>query len=270
MQRRPGDRHGSAAASRATATSRARDLLAREVGYVRKPHGGRLRVALCFPNTLLRRDVQPRTADRLPALQRRRARGLRARVPAAASRNSRPSLARRDPLVTIESQTPVRDFDVFAFSVSFEWDYPNVVTMLRLAGLEPRADRRHRARSAHRDRRRRDVRQSRAARAVCRRDRGRRSRAARARARRGVRGRGQPRIASGSLNRLAPSARLLRAVPLRRARTTGPAGSPRSRRSRDRTRRRSCHKAAVQGRRSPRPARARASSRPTPNSDRAC
>ena len=51
-------------------------------------------------------------------------------------------LQRKEPLVTIESQTPVRSFDVFAFSVSFEWDYPNVVTMLRLAGLEPRADRR--------------------------------------------------------------------------------------------------------------------------------
>src|SRR5690349_6928199 len=43
------------------------------------------------------------------------------------------------PLLTIESQTPVREFDVFAFSVSFEWDYTNVVTLLRLAGLKPRA-----------------------------------------------------------------------------------------------------------------------------------
>src|SRR6186713_14773 len=30
---------------------RALDLLSKEVGYVRKPHGGRLRVALAFPNT---------------------------------------------------------------------------------------------------------------------------------------------------------------------------------------------------------------------------
>jgi radical SAM superfamily enzyme YgiQ (UPF0313 family) len=51
---------------------------------------------------------------------------------------------RRIPLVTIESQTPVRDFDVFAFSVSFEWDYTNVLTMLRLAGLKPRTDQRDR------------------------------------------------------------------------------------------------------------------------------
>jgi len=30
---------------------RAREILAKEVGYVSKPHGGRLRVALAFPNT---------------------------------------------------------------------------------------------------------------------------------------------------------------------------------------------------------------------------
>ena len=30
---------------------RALELLSKEVGYVRKPHGGRLRVALIFPNT---------------------------------------------------------------------------------------------------------------------------------------------------------------------------------------------------------------------------
>src|SRR5437773_4472937 len=38
-------------------------------------------------------------------------------------------------LVTLESQTPVSDFDVVAFSVSFEWDYVNVLTLLRLAGI---------------------------------------------------------------------------------------------------------------------------------------
>jgi radical SAM superfamily enzyme YgiQ (UPF0313 family) len=51
--------------------------------------------------------------------------------------------SRRDPFVTIESQTPVADFDIFAFSVSFEWDYTNVLTMLRLAGLKARAADRH-------------------------------------------------------------------------------------------------------------------------------
>src|SRR6187455_1077696 len=42
-------------------------------------------------------------------------------------------------IVTLESQTPVADFDVIAFSVSFEWDYTNVLTMLRMAGVPVRA-----------------------------------------------------------------------------------------------------------------------------------
>jgi radical SAM superfamily enzyme YgiQ (UPF0313 family) len=46
-------------------------------------------------------------------------------------------------LVTLESKTPVADFDVVAFSVSFEWDYTNLVSMLRLAKLPPRADQRN-------------------------------------------------------------------------------------------------------------------------------
>src|SRR5262245_40409633 len=44
-------------------------------------------------------------------------------------------LAARAPLVTLESQSPVSEFDVFAFSVSFEWDYVNVLTLLKLAGI---------------------------------------------------------------------------------------------------------------------------------------
>src|SRR5215212_2065496 len=43
--------------------------------------------------------------------------------------------ASRTPLLTLESQTPVGEFDVVAFSVSFEWDYVNVLTLLRLAGI---------------------------------------------------------------------------------------------------------------------------------------
>src|SRR5207245_3300273 len=43
--------------------------------------------------------------------------------------------AARAPILTLESQTPVGEFDVIAFSVSFEWDYVNVLTLLRLAGV---------------------------------------------------------------------------------------------------------------------------------------
>ena len=44
-------------------------------------------------------------------------------------------MASKTPLLTLESQTPVGEFDVVAFSVSFEWDYVNVLTLLRLAGI---------------------------------------------------------------------------------------------------------------------------------------
>ncbi|MCA1560438.1 MAG: radical SAM protein [Acidobacteria bacterium] len=118
---------------------RARAVLAREVGHVIKPHGSRLRVALLFPNTYfvgmsslgyqtvyrLFNDLDEVVCERafLPPKQ-----------------ELRDQLASGAPLLTLESQTPVGQFDVIAFSVSFEWDYTNVVTMLRLAGIPPRAD----------------------------------------------------------------------------------------------------------------------------------
>jgi radical SAM superfamily enzyme YgiQ (UPF0313 family) len=118
-------------------------VLSREVGTITKTHGGRLRVALAFPNSYfvgmsnlgLQTVYNLFNADDRVVCERV---FLPPKQELAALRN------RRDPLVTLESGTPVREFDVFAFSVSFEWDYTNVVTMLRLAGIEPRASRRTR------------------------------------------------------------------------------------------------------------------------------
>jgi radical SAM superfamily enzyme YgiQ (UPF0313 family) len=118
---------------------RAHDVLSREVGYIRKSHGGRLRVALAFPNTYfvgmsnlgfqtvyrLFNELEDVVCERvfLPGRQELQA-----------------QLASGAPLRTVESNTPIRDFDVLAFSVSFEWDYTNIVSMLRLAGIPVRAD----------------------------------------------------------------------------------------------------------------------------------
>jgi radical SAM superfamily enzyme YgiQ (UPF0313 family) len=123
---------------------RARDLLSKEVGYVRKPHGGRLRVALAFPNTYFvgMSNLGLQTVYRLFNEDD----GIVCeRVFLPPKSELAAQLASRTPLVTIESQTPVADFDIFAFSVSFEWDYTNVLTMLRLAGIPARAE----ARSHH-------------------------------------------------------------------------------------------------------------------------
>ncbi len=122
----------------------ARQTLAREVGYVQKPHVNRLRVGLAFPNTYFvgMSNLGFQTVYRL----------FNAHPDTVCERVFLPpkqelkALVERDArLVTIESATPLNDLDVLAFSVSFEWDYTNVLTMLRLAGLPLRAaDRDHR------------------------------------------------------------------------------------------------------------------------------
>ena len=113
---------------------RAQVTLSKEIGYVKKPHGNRLRVALAFPNTYwvgmsnlgfqtiykLFNAEDDIVCERFFLPPKQELAGLS---------------AAKTPLVTLESQTPVSDFDIIAFSVSFEWDYVNVLTLLRLAGI---------------------------------------------------------------------------------------------------------------------------------------
>ena len=117
---------------------RALELLAKEVGYVRKQHGGRLRIALAFPNTYFvgMSNLGFQTIYKL----------FNAEEDIVCERFFLPpktelaaQVASGAPVVTLESQTPVADFDIVAFSVSFEWDYTNVLTLLRLAGIPARS-----------------------------------------------------------------------------------------------------------------------------------
>jgi radical SAM superfamily enzyme YgiQ (UPF0313 family) len=120
---------------------RALELLSKEVGYVRKPHGGKLRVALAFPNTYFvgMSNLGFQTVYRLFNAQPDI---VCERVFLPPKSELAEQLASGAPLITLESQTPVAEFDVVAFSVSFEWDYTNVLTLLRLAGLPVRAEQR--------------------------------------------------------------------------------------------------------------------------------
>ena len=122
----------------------ARQTLAREVGFVQKPHVDKMRVGLAFPNTYFvgMSNLGFQTVYRLfndhPGT-------VCERVFLPPKQELQALVAQDARLVTIESQTPLNDLDVLAFSVSFEWDYTNVLTMLRLAGLPLRAaDRNHR------------------------------------------------------------------------------------------------------------------------------
>jgi radical SAM superfamily enzyme YgiQ (UPF0313 family) len=112
----------------------ARQTLAKEVGFIVKPHGDRLRIALAFPNTYWvgMSNLGFQTMYRL----------FNAEEDIVCERFFLPPkqalaelVAARAPILTLESQTPIGDFDVIAFSVSFEWDYVNVLTLLRLGGV---------------------------------------------------------------------------------------------------------------------------------------
>ncbi|MQA30937.1 MAG: hypothetical protein GEU82_14075, partial [Luteitalea sp.] len=113
---------------------RAQLTLAKEIGYIRKPHGGRLRVALAFPNTYWvgMSNLGFQTVYRLFNAENDI---VCERVFLPPKQELAEQLASKTPLLTLESQTPVGDFDVLAFSISFEWDYVNVLTLLRLAGI---------------------------------------------------------------------------------------------------------------------------------------
>ena len=113
---------------------RAQSILAKETGFVTKPHADRLRVALAFPNTYWvgMSNLGFQTVYRL----------LNAEKDLVCERFFLPPkqelaemVAANVPPLTLESQTPVGEFDVIAFSVSFEWDYVNVLTLLRMAGV---------------------------------------------------------------------------------------------------------------------------------------
>jgi radical SAM superfamily enzyme YgiQ (UPF0313 family) len=113
---------------------RARLALSKEVGFVRKPHGSRLRVALAFPNTYWvgMSNLGFQTIYRLFNAEDD---VVCERVFLPPKQELAELLRAKTPILTLESQTPVSEFDVVAFSVSFEWDYVNVLTLLRLAGL---------------------------------------------------------------------------------------------------------------------------------------
>ena len=106
----------------------ARKLLASEQGASVRDWGGRLPIVLAYPNSYavgmssLATHSLYRWLNDLPGLTCERAFSW-------LGRNRFP----RDPPITVESQRPISDAAVIAFSVSFELDYFGVVDMLRRA-----------------------------------------------------------------------------------------------------------------------------------------
>ena len=111
-----------------------RTVLAKEKGTIFKDWGGKVSVALAFPNhyRLGMSNLGVQIVYRI----------LNQRTDVVAERFFLPEgqemalyLRSRGPLVSLESQTPLSNFDLAAFSISFENDYPNVLQMLEMGKI---------------------------------------------------------------------------------------------------------------------------------------
>ncbi len=107
--------------------------LATEEGWTLK-RGAALRIALCYPNTHaigmanLGFQAMYELFNNIPEVSCER-------VFLPDEKELREYEKSRTPLLSLESQTPVRNFDVLAFSISFETDYLNMARILRLSGV---------------------------------------------------------------------------------------------------------------------------------------
>jgi radical SAM superfamily enzyme YgiQ (UPF0313 family) len=115
--------------------------LAKEEGWTVK-HGAELRIALCYPNTHsigmanLGMHTMYELFNKIPEVSCER-------VFLPDDLELKEYEKSRTPLLSLETQTPIRDFDVVAFSISFETDYLNMAKMLQLSGIPVWAEKRN-------------------------------------------------------------------------------------------------------------------------------
>ena len=118
----------------ANITTLYRRRLSKERGTVKKDWGGKISVALIYPNyyqvgmSNLGFQIVYGILNDNPAIV-----SERAFLPEEAELSIYKRTDR--PLLSFESQTPLQRFDLLAFSLSFQNDYPNVLTMLDLGKI---------------------------------------------------------------------------------------------------------------------------------------
>jgi radical SAM superfamily enzyme YgiQ (UPF0313 family) len=110
------------------------DLLAREDGCVRKIWGEAMTICLAYPNAY-RTGMSNLGFQTVYSLINRHPACLCERIFLPDSDDETAHAASPIPLLSLESQRPVADFDMVAFSLSFENDYPNVLRILDRAGI---------------------------------------------------------------------------------------------------------------------------------------
>jgi len=111
-------------------------LLAVERGTIYKARDIDVSIALAYPNTY-HVGMSNLGMHQIYAILNRRADTACERVFLPDEEDLEEYDESRTLLYSMESKRPVREFDVLAFSVSFEQDYLNILEMLRLAGIAP-------------------------------------------------------------------------------------------------------------------------------------
>jgi radical SAM superfamily enzyme YgiQ (UPF0313 family) len=117
---------------------KAQDLLASEEGVVRKDWGGRVAIALVYPNSYAvgMSNLGFQTIyDHLNALPNVVCERVFFPDPEDLDEHARTDA----PPSSLESQRPLTDFDLVGFSLTYEGDYINTVRLLRMAGIPLRA-----------------------------------------------------------------------------------------------------------------------------------
>jgi hypothetical protein len=113
---------------------KARGVLEKERGTVHKPWGGKISICLIYPNRyyVAMSNLGFQTVYR----------HLNAADDVVCERAFLPDPedlqeyhSTQTPIFSLESQKPLSDFDILAFSVSFENDYINILTLLDLAHI---------------------------------------------------------------------------------------------------------------------------------------
>jgi hypothetical protein len=110
-----------------------KNKLANEEGFTVK-HGAPLRIALCYPNTHaigmanLGLHTMYELFNKIPEVSCER-------VFLPDDFEMHEYEKSRTPLLSLETQTPIKNFDVVAFSISFETDYLNMARMLQLSQI---------------------------------------------------------------------------------------------------------------------------------------
>ncbi len=112
--------------------------LEKESGATRKDWGGKVRVALAFPN---RYSVGMSNLgfQSVYGLLNAREDVVCERVFYPEPEDMRSASGRPRQLLSVESQRPVRDFHLLAFSIPFENDYTHVLEMLAFSGIPARS-----------------------------------------------------------------------------------------------------------------------------------